>query len=292
MTTRTVVAATDGSHESIQAVEWAAREARLHNAPLRIVSAAEMLPRMTAPPHAISLETVVDALRANRDHALTAAAKAAAAIAPGLLIDTDPLDGPPAQAVTHSGTGALMLVTGSKGSGAFSAMILGSVSRYAALHASCPVVVVREETMATHRQVIVGIRHPDDCDAALGFAFEEAALRDASLLAVHAWQSPYPAYPPYPDGTASPDGHNAVEAHAATELERLLNAWREKYPGVVTRHDVVRGHPGHMLAGLSARADLVVLGRHPHGRAVPGPSRIVQAMLSHAHGPVVAVPSA
>lgn len=291
MTTRTVVAATDGSCESIQAVEWAAREAKLHDAPLRIVSAAEMLPRMTMPPHAISLQTVADALRANRDHALTAAAKAAAVIAPGLLIDTDPLDGTPAQAVTHSGTGALMLVTGSKGAGAFSAMILGSVSRYAALHACCPVVVVREENMATHRQVIVGIRHPDDCDDALGFAFEEAALRDAGLLAVHAWQSPYPAYPPFPGGAQASHGHNAAEAHAATELERLLNRWQEKYPDVATRHDVVHGHPGRVLAGLSARADLVVLGRHPHGRAVPGPSRILQAVLSHAHGPVVTVPS-
>jgi nucleotide-binding universal stress UspA family protein len=91
------------------------------------------------------LETVADILRENRDRALDAVAKRAAAVAPGLVIDTDPLSGPVAQAVTDSDSGALMLVVGSRGSGAFAAMILGSVSRYAATHAPCPVAVIRDE---------------------------------------------------------------------------------------------------------------------------------------------------
>ena len=44
MTAKPIVAATDGSEESLRAVEWAAREAVLHGAPLRIVLAAS-LPR-------------------------------------------------------------------------------------------------------------------------------------------------------------------------------------------------------------------------------------------------------
>ena len=39
MTAKPIVAATDGSEESVQAIEWAAREAALRSAPLRIVSA-------------------------------------------------------------------------------------------------------------------------------------------------------------------------------------------------------------------------------------------------------------
>jgi nucleotide-binding universal stress UspA family protein len=297
MTIKPVVAGVDGSPESMQAVEWAAREARLHGAGLRIVSAAEMPPRMAMPPQATDIETVSAALRKNRDWALAGAAKAAGAMAPDVLIDTDPLDGSPALAVTDAGEGALMLVTGSTGSGAFSAMILGSVSRYAATHAKCPVVVVREETMAAHRQVIVGIRDPEDCAAALGFAFEEAALRHASLLAVHAWQSPRFSVPPVAYVPAAPVPPalvgDIIHEHVVHQMDQLLAAWRDKYPDVAASQDVVHGHPGRVLAGLSARADLVVLGRHhTHGETRPGTARVAHAVVSHAHGPVAIVPSA
>lgn len=56
-----VVVATDGSEESLRAVEWAITEAVRHGAPLRIVSAPAMPPRMhvydTAP------QTAANALR-------------------------------------------------------------------------------------------------------------------------------------------------------------------------------------------------------------------------------------
>src|SRR5258708_34371729 len=139
MTTKPLVAATDGSEESLRAVDWAAREATLHGAPLRIVAAAELLPRMHGSAEAAGLATVADILRGNRDLALDAAVKRAAAVSPRLVIDGDPLSGPVAPAVTDSGSGALMLVLGSRGSGAFAGMIIGSVSRNGATHASRPV---------------------------------------------------------------------------------------------------------------------------------------------------------
>ena len=55
--------------------------------------------------------------------------------------------------------------------------------------------------------------------------------------------------------------------------------------------EVVHGHPGRILAGLSARADLIVLGRHaPGGRDGPGVGSVTHAVLSHAHGPVISMP--
>ena len=189
MSAQPIVAATDGSEESLRAAEWAAREAAVRGAPLRIVSAAVLLPRMIGG-HAMSgYDTVADTIREHRDQALAAAAERAAKAAPGLLIDTDHLDGPPAEAVTASGSGALMLVVGSRGVGGFAAMVLGSVSRYAATHASCPVVVVREAAESARRQVGIGIGDLENT-ASLTFAFEEAALRKASLIAVHSWHLP------------------------------------------------------------------------------------------------------
>jgi nucleotide-binding universal stress UspA family protein len=46
-----------------------------------------------------------------------------------------------------------------------------------------------------------------------------------------------------------------------------------------------------VLAGASARADLVVLGRHaPSEREGAGVGSVTHSVLSHAHGPVVSVP--
>ncbi len=288
MSAKPVVAATDGSEESLRAVEWAAREAVLRGAPLRIVSAAAMLPRMMERPAGDGLATVTDALAQDRDRALTAATARATQVASDLLVDADHLPGAPAQAVAESGSGALMLVVGSRGSGAFTALVLGSVSRYAATHAPCPVVVVRDETPAAHRQVAVGIADPETGAAALAFAFEEASLRRASLLAVHAWDTPRWQAERAFQALATP-GAPELEEHLTSKLAALLDDWRGKYPDVQASPDVVYGHPGRALAGLSARADLVVIGRHPGHH---GPGAVTHAVLNHAHGPVVSVPSA
>jgi nucleotide-binding universal stress UspA family protein len=287
MSAKPIVAATDGSEESLRAVDWAAREAVLRGAPLRIVAAAALLPRMIGG-HAMSdYETVTDNIRKHRDQALAAGTERATKAAPGLLVDADRLDGSPAHAVTEAGSGALMLVVGSRGIGAFAAMILGSVSRYAATHAACPVVVVREETGAAHRQVGVGVADLEHSGALLDFAFEEAALRNASVVALHAWHTPQFDISRAGQAPAGPAA-DVFQAEAARELEGLLAGWRDKYPGVPVSQDVVHGHPGRTLAGLSARADLVVLGRHP---AHHGPGTVIHAVLNHAHGPIVTVPT-
>jgi nucleotide-binding universal stress UspA family protein len=77
-------------------------------------------------------------------------------------ITTELLSGPPTLAVAGSGSAATMLVVGARGARGFAAMILGSVSRYVALRAACPVIVVRQANMAVHQEVAVGIRDPQD----------------------------------------------------------------------------------------------------------------------------------
>ena len=162
MTAKPVVAATDGSGEALRAVEWAAREALLRGAPLRIVSAAS-LPRMVLLQLRPERDVALGFVRQYRDQALAAAAARAAEMAPGLLIDTDPVEGQAERAVTGSGSGAVMLVVGFRGIGAFAAMVLGSVARYAADHAACPVVVVRDQAADVRRLVGVGVGDLEDC---------------------------------------------------------------------------------------------------------------------------------
>jgi nucleotide-binding universal stress UspA family protein len=287
MSAKPIVAATDGSAESLRAVEWAAREAALRGAPLRIVSAAELLPRMMEKHEGPDIATVSDVLVHERDSALTVAAERAAKASPDLLIDTDHLAGAPAVAVTEAGSGALMLVIGSRGAGAFTALLLGSVSRYAATHASCPVVVVRDEVAASHRQIAVGVGDPDSSTDSLTFAFEEAALRHAALLVVHSWTMPEVGMEKPWWALNDPSAH-ATETKAAKRLTALIDDWRTRYPDVEVSQDVLFGHAGRALAGLSARTDLVVIGRHA---AHHGPGAVIHALLSHAHGPIVTVPS-
>lgn len=293
MATKPVVVGVDGSEESLQAVEWAALEARRHSLPLRIVSAPASVLRMHA--YHASPTMIASALRGISARALDAAITRCEEVAPGLPIATSLLSGPPALAVAECGTGAAMLVVGARGAGGFTAMVLGSVSRYAASRAACPVVVIRAETMAVHREIAVGIRDPQETTEALAFAFEEAALRRAELVAVHAWFW-FPSAMHLPGAGEATELRSAdpdqISAAAASSLDAALAGWREKYPDVNIRQDIIHGHPGRVLASYSARADLIVLGRHGHpSGAGPGIGSIQHAVLDHAHGPVAVIPS-
>jgi nucleotide-binding universal stress UspA family protein len=144
--------------------------------------------------------------------------------------------------------------------------------------------------MGVHREIAVGIRDPQDVTGALAFAFEEAALRRADLVAVHTWY-----WLPHVHGRAGelrPADPERISAEASRQLAAALDGWRDKYPDVRVRRDVIHGHPARVLASYSARTDLVVLGRHGHpAGAGPGIGSIQHAVLDHAHGPVAIVPS-
>jgi hypothetical protein len=133
-------------------------------------------------------------------------------------------------------------------------MMLGSVSRYVAAWAPCPVVVVREETTAVHREIAVGIRDPENVTGALAFAFEEVARRGADLVAVHTWYW-LPSSPNVAGQAAAPrpPDPGLIAAEADRQLAAALEGWHAKYPDVQVRHDIIRGHPARVLASYSAR---------------------------------------
>jgi nucleotide-binding universal stress UspA family protein len=146
--------------------------------------------------------------------------------------------------------------------------------------------VIRDEPPAPHGLIGVGVADTESCRDALTFALEEASLRHAALHAIHAWHAPQAELTRA--GPVPTESRAEASADAATALAGLLDECRAKYPDVPVSHEVVHGHPAHALTGLSARADLVVIGRRP-GEAGPGSVR--HALLNHAHGPVAVVPS-
>ncbi len=291
MATKPVVVGVDGSEESLRAAEWAALEAKRHSSPLRIVSAPAQVPRMHA--YNASPTAIANALLGMAARALDAAVTRSEEVVQGLPVTTGFLSGPPALALAEAGSEASMLVVGARGAGGFAAMVLGSVSRFVATRAPCPVVVVREESMAVHREIAVGIRDPQDTNHTLAFAFEEAALRGADLVAVHTWfWFPAALHVSAAGEELRPTDPDRIAAEAAGGLAAALGEWCDKYPGVRVRHDIIHGHPARVLASFSARADLVVLGRHGHpADAGPGIGSIQHAVLNHAHGPVAVVPA-
>jgi nucleotide-binding universal stress UspA family protein len=282
VTAKPVVTGIDGSEDSLQAVAWAAREAELRHESLAIVSVVPPLPWLTTPGSAAAL---IAAAREGAQRALVTAAERAKEQVSALRVAAELLSGRPGPVLTEWAARASMLVVSSSGADGFAAVIPGSVSRYIAARAPCPVVVVRGESTAVHREVVVGVSDPDlpDSAAALGFAFAEAALRQARLVAVHAWHWSVPGS--RPDLAQLPD-------NAGSRLTRVLALYQDSYPGIEVSQDVVIAHPGHVLAGASARADLVVLGRPDlPGLGMGGLGSVTHAVLNHAHGPVAIIPN-
>jgi nucleotide-binding universal stress UspA family protein len=119
--------------------------------------------------------------------------------------------------------------------------------------------------------------------AALGVAFEAAALRGVPLVAVHAWHDLRidPTMTPLVDW-------DVVEAREREVLAERLAGWDRQYPDVTVRRLVIRDRPAHALVQESARAQLVVVGcRGRGGLAGMLLGSVSQALLHHAACPVM-----
>jgi nucleotide-binding universal stress UspA family protein len=135
---RRVVAAVDGSSESIAAASWAADDARRRGARLDVVHAWQM-PYLGYSPVTATLFDV-DLIEAD------AKASLAAVLAE---IDTTGLDVNPIAlrrgtiaGIVETARGASVLVVGSRGRGAMKRTVFGSVATQVSYHAPCPLVVV------------------------------------------------------------------------------------------------------------------------------------------------------
>jgi nucleotide-binding universal stress UspA family protein len=227
---------------------------------------------------------VTDA-RETADAVVRAAVAEARATAPGIGVRGEAVFGSAGPALVAASADGALVVVGSRGRGGFASLLLGSVSQQVAMHASGPVVVVRGRTDADG-PVVVGVDGSDRSNNSLGFAFDEASMRGCGLLAVRV----YPALQP-PWEADVPTGPGSADQRRETETAAVLAevaAWSEKYPDVATESVALEGHPAEVLAGLTARASLAVVGHRGHG-GFPGTllGSVGLQLLHHSACPVL-----
>jgi nucleotide-binding universal stress UspA family protein len=152
-----VVVGVDGSQSSAKALEVAADVAAQAHAQLRVVSAWAGLPednRMAAYASGMSPSTDSFAEVAHNSAERVAEQAVKAARKAHAELDVTPLvvEGYPAYALGPAATGAGLLVVGSRGRGAFTGLVLGSVSHGVVQTAHCPVMVVRMPKASRHHE--------------------------------------------------------------------------------------------------------------------------------------------
>ena len=141
-----ILVGVDGSEPSLAALRWAAWQATLTGAALRVLVSWE-LPSFTGWAPVFPLEYDPEQIAGKiLDEALRdALGPDSGAGTEGLAVERIVVEGHPAPALIAAAHGAELLVVGSQGHGAFTGMLIGSVSEHLVAHAPCSVVVVRQE---------------------------------------------------------------------------------------------------------------------------------------------------
>ncbi|MEU9075243.1 universal stress protein [Kitasatospora sp. NPDC048538] len=285
-----VIVGVDGSESSLAAVEVAAREARLRGARLRVVHAF-IWPTMHVPLGPSPLGPPEGGLRNAAERLVAEAVEQARAAAPEVDVSHAVVTGEPLTVLEAQSRSADLVVVGSRGMGAFVGLLVGSTAVHLAAHGRCPVLVVREQPR-TEGPIVLGIDGSAAGTAAIEFAFAEAALRKAPLLALHVWNTRSErAY----EGPGDPLTAVVVDRDHLRETEqRLLDetvaSWQEAFPQVVLERRLVRSRIRPALIDVSREAQLVVVGARGRG-GFTGLllGSVSQALLHHAHCPVTVV---
>ena len=138
-----VVVGIDGSPASALALAWAARYARAVGAHLRAVLAWQY-PAAAWPTQAgVAPAGVQDQMEVAKQEELDKALAATLGEPPYVEVESKLVYGHASQALIDESADADLLVVGSRGHGAFTGMLHGSVSMQCVTHAACPVAVVR-----------------------------------------------------------------------------------------------------------------------------------------------------
>lgn len=284
-----VVVGVDGSPSSLDAVEVAAREAGPRGVGLRLVHAFGW-PSVRLPPGGHPWNPARAGVRELVDGTLAEAEERARRAVPHLEVTREVTVGEPLMVLEIESRTASLVVVGSRGLGAFGSLLLGSTAVHLSAHGHCPVLVVRGRADPAGPVLLAADGSPEG-EKAVGFAFAEASLRGADLVAVHVWNSRSEGAH---EGPGDPLGVVVDIERLRAEEQRLLDgavaAWRERHPRLAVEGRLVRSRVRPALIEASREAQLVVAGARGRG-GFTGLllGSVSQALLHHAHCPVAVV---
>ena len=286
-----VVVGIDGSKESLVAARWAAGEAERRHLALRLVHAFTV-PIIGVPAFGVPAD-LTEGMRAAGSEALDDAAAAIKDSHPGLDFSTELVNLDPRPALVDASSDAVLTVVGTRGGGRIPEVVLGSVALHVAAHGRSPVAVISPITAEPSTgPILLGVDGSGISEAAVAYAFDEAALRGARLDAVLVWDDL--ALRGFARGEANIGRLEDDEEHAV--LAEQLAGWREKYPDVQVEQVILRGRPADSLIryGKSLpegeHPQLVVVGSRGRG----GLTGLLlgstsQSLICHSKWPVVVV---
>lgn len=254
--TGTVVVGIDGSAYSFRATDWAAAWAAAHNLPLGIIAAYGR----PASGHSAGIEDHLrQVAKANADSDLSEARTRVGGRHPKLEVRTQAVDDGAAEALTHAGEQAELVVIGNRGLGPIKEKMLGGVASAVVTYAACSVVTVPHTASGVDGDIVVGMDGSAHAKDAAAFAFEHAAVLGSKVIAVFAWDIDM-YYRADLSGTLPMPDLDELQEGMKGSLESWLAPLREKYPNVEVDARVVRAHPATALLEASTSASLIVVG--------------------------------
>ncbi|WP_199440026.1 universal stress protein [Umezawaea beigongshangensis] len=257
-----VVVGVDGSASALRAAEWGAGACARHDVPLRLVHGC-FVPVRGYPAIIAGGQQLRRAMDEQARQWLCEAESVARAVHPGVVVRHVVRMEAGGPALVAESVGARLVVLGSRGLDGFAGLLAGSTATALSAHGRCPVVVVRDGERRTGGPVVVGVDGSPPSDAAVGFAFDEAAARGVPLVAVSAWSDVF-VEASYGIAWTAPD-LDGIEVDQWRLLAERLSRWRERHSGVPVQQVVVRDRPAVALLGLAAVAQLVVVGDRGRG---------------------------
>lgn len=262
---RPVVVGFDGSAAARGAALWAADQATRHGLPLSLICAVSLEGCCHAGGHR-PLSSLSERLQAEARHELRLMAEEILETHAHLVVQTWVHHGRPAPALIEQSRQATLLVLGSSPDETTrTALPPGSVAHSLAGYGHSPVALIpRRESGPESRPVVVGLDGSATDEEVLAIAFEEATLRRAELVAVHAGND-YTSELEYRYLARRGTDWEATRAQEQQVLNEWLAKWQDKYPNVLVSTSVAQQPPALCLTSRADKAQLLVVGARGHG---------------------------